>query len=229
MTNSKEILKWSTSESYRTSKQSVPVLATEEALKPGLPSLRAGVVFSSLHCVWLFAESCLTLCDPADCSLPGSPASRMSQARILEWVAVSSSRGPSRPRNRTHVFSRQILYHLRHLGSPFSSLERLSEQRQKQAPHRHPSAGICKVLFGGWANLRPLEGAPGLVGGPHECGKDSRGGAGREAPVFLSPQPDSLSASHLAACPAWLDSHTYKTTCTWTAEGGRAASGPTGP
>ena len=37
----------------------------------------------------------LTLCDPMDCSLPGSPAHGISQARTLEWVAVSSSRGAS--------------------------------------------------------------------------------------------------------------------------------------
>ena len=43
------------------------------------------------------------------------------QVRILEWVAVSFSRGSSRPRGRTRVSftGRQILYHLSHLGSPF--------------------------------------------------------------------------------------------------------------
>ena len=39
------------------------------------------------------AHSCLTLCNPMDCSLPGSSVHGILQARILEWVAVSFSRG----------------------------------------------------------------------------------------------------------------------------------------
>ena len=49
------------------------------------------------------AQSCLTLCDPRDCSLPGSSAHGIFQARILEWVAISFSRGSSLPRDRTWV------------------------------------------------------------------------------------------------------------------------------
>ena len=45
-------------------------------------------------------QSWLTLCDPVDCSLQGSSVHRTLQARILEWVAVSSSRGRSWPRDR---------------------------------------------------------------------------------------------------------------------------------
>ena len=41
------------------------------------------------------AQSCLTLCNPMDCSLPGSSVHRIFKARILEWVAISSSRGSS--------------------------------------------------------------------------------------------------------------------------------------
>ena len=40
-------------------------------------------------------QSCLTLCDPMDCSLPGSSVHGILQARILEWVAISLSRGSS--------------------------------------------------------------------------------------------------------------------------------------
>ena len=43
----------------------------------------------------------LTLCDPMDCSLLDSSVHRILQARILEWVAMSSSRGSSQPRNQT--------------------------------------------------------------------------------------------------------------------------------
>ena len=41
------------------------------------------------------AQSCLTLCDPMDCSLPGSSVHGIFQARILGWVAISFSRGSS--------------------------------------------------------------------------------------------------------------------------------------
>ena len=45
----------------------------------------------------LLAQSCLTPCDPMDLSLPGSSVHRILQARILEWVAISFSRGSSNP------------------------------------------------------------------------------------------------------------------------------------
>ena len=53
-------------------------------------------------CVWV-AQSCLTLCDPTDCSPPGFSVHGILQAQILEWVAVPSSRGSSQPRDRTRV------------------------------------------------------------------------------------------------------------------------------
>ena len=48
-------------------------------------------------------QSCPTLCDPMDCSFPGSSVHGILQARIVEWVAMPSSRGSSQPRDRTHV------------------------------------------------------------------------------------------------------------------------------
>ena len=48
-------------------------------------------------------QSCPTLCDPTNCSLPGSSVSGIFQARVLEWVAISFSRGSSWPRDRTQV------------------------------------------------------------------------------------------------------------------------------
>ena len=47
----------------------------------------------------------LYLCDPMDCRPPGSSVHGISQARILEWMAISSSRGSSWPRDRTLVSS----------------------------------------------------------------------------------------------------------------------------
>ena len=46
------------------------------------------------------AQSCLTLCDPMDCSLPGSSVHGVFQATVLEWAAISFSRGSSRPKGR---------------------------------------------------------------------------------------------------------------------------------
>ena len=49
-------------------------------------------------------QSCPTLGDPMDCSPPGSSVRGILQARILEWVAMPSSRGSSRPRDRSQVY-----------------------------------------------------------------------------------------------------------------------------
>ena len=53
-------------------------------------------------CVCSGAQSCPTLCIPMDCA-PGSSVHGILQARILEWVAVSFSRGSSRPKDQTWV------------------------------------------------------------------------------------------------------------------------------
>ena len=71
----------------------------------------------------LCAQSRSTLGDPMDCSPPGSSVHRIFQARILEWVAISSSRGSSQLTDQACVscsscLGRQILYHLCHLGNP---------------------------------------------------------------------------------------------------------------
>ena len=51
----------------------------------------------------LVAQSCPTLCNPMDCSPPGSSVHRILQARILKWIAISSSRGSSQSRDGTWV------------------------------------------------------------------------------------------------------------------------------
>ena len=61
-------------------------------------------------------QSCPTLCDPRDCSLPGSSVHGILQERIMEWVAMPSSRGSSPPKDRTHISyiscnGRRVLYH----------------------------------------------------------------------------------------------------------------------
>ena len=67
----------------------------------------------STLCCCLVAKLCLTLCDPMDCSLPGSSVHGISQAKILEGVATSFSWGSSWPIDQTRVSctGRRILYH----------------------------------------------------------------------------------------------------------------------
>ena len=68
-------------------------------------------------------QSCLALCDPMDWSPPGSSVHGILQARILEWVAMPSSRESSQPRDQTHVsyvscIGRRVFYQYCHPGSP---------------------------------------------------------------------------------------------------------------
>ena len=78
----------------------------------------------------LVAQSCLTLCSPMDCSLPGSSVHEILQARILEWVAIPFSRGSSQSSQSLTQGSklglphcRQILFHLSHQGSSLNSVK----------------------------------------------------------------------------------------------------------
>ena len=89
----------------------------EQALTKGRPSFKTMYPFGVLvtlstscgrnpHLLpWfgLVAQSCPTLCNPIDYSLPGSSVHGISQARILEWVATSFSRGPSLSRDQTCI------------------------------------------------------------------------------------------------------------------------------
>ena len=73
------------------------------------------IVLTTIYLVLLLlsSQSCPTICDPMDYSPPDSSVHGISQERILEWVAISCSRGSSWPRGKTCVFcnGRQILYH----------------------------------------------------------------------------------------------------------------------
>ena len=73
---------------------------------------------SVLYVKVLVAHLCLTLCDPMNCSPPGSSVHGISQARILEWVAICFFGGlPTQGSNPNFLHYRQILYHLSHQGS----------------------------------------------------------------------------------------------------------------
>ena len=69
-------------------------------------------------------QSFLTLWDPVDYSPPGSSVYGISQARILQWVAISFSRESPQPRDQTHVLLpyRWILYHCTTWEAPFRLL-----------------------------------------------------------------------------------------------------------
>ena len=90
----------------------------------------------------LCAESCLTLCNPMDCSPPGSFVHGIFQAKILERVAVSFSRGSSPSMDRTLVscisrIDKQILYQL---ITPKTS----EGQRKGEGEGRHTE--VCRLL-----------------------------------------------------------------------------------
>ena len=86
-----------------------------------------------LICAVLGRFSHIWLCDPTDCIPPGSSVHGILQARILEWVAMPSSRGSSQPRDWTRVFyisciDRQVLYHLCHLRGLWKNPNKLFGQ-----------------------------------------------------------------------------------------------------
>ena len=72
---------------------------------------------TGLDCAQLY----LTLCDPLDCSPPDSSVHVILQARILEWVAISSPRGSSQPRDRTQVSC--VSYTGRRISYPWATWE----------------------------------------------------------------------------------------------------------
>ena len=80
------------------------------------------------------AQSCPTLCNPMDCSLPDSSVHGIFQARTLEWIAMSFSRGSSQPRNQTQVscIIGRRFYHLSHQGITNSNLKSPAEVSPKK-------------------------------------------------------------------------------------------------
>ena len=86
-------------------------------------------------------QSYLTLCNPMDYRLPGSSVHGILQARLLEWVALSSSRGSSPSRDGTctsyvSCIGGRLLYHSCHPGSPHGG-RRLSISRKGKSPNSH--------------------------------------------------------------------------------------------
>ena len=81
---------------------------------------KLGLQHKSLRSLCSDAQSCLTLCDPMDCSPPGYSIHRILQARMLEWVVIPFSRGSSWPRGWTWVscIAGRFFYCLSHQENP---------------------------------------------------------------------------------------------------------------
>ena len=100
---------------------SSPWKVSQASIQLGLPGLTnkiqdAHAIFGSMCVHAQSLQSCLTLCDPMDCRPPGSSVRGILWARILEWIAMPSSRGSSQPRDQTPVscgscIDRWTLYH----------------------------------------------------------------------------------------------------------------------
>ena len=97
--------------------------------------VRACVCVCVCVCVCAHARMCSVVSNslrPHGCSLPGSAVHGIFQARVLEWVAMPSSRSSSQHRDRIHIswvscIGRQILYHSCHLGSPNAGNKHLKD------------------------------------------------------------------------------------------------------
>ena len=94
-------------------------------------------------------QSCPTLCDPIDGSPPVSPVPGILQARTLEWVAISFSRGSSQSRDQTQaglLHCRQILHQLSHKGKPKNTgVSSPCTHKSEKAMATHPSTLAWKI------------------------------------------------------------------------------------
>ena len=143
-----------------------------------LHSMSNMLLFKASICVYVSVQSCPTLCDPMDCSLPGSSVHRISQGRILEWVAISSSRVSSQPRDRIHIscvscIGRQILYYC----ATWKALDKLRDEPKSASVilcpsfsssntgnYNHQRASVslgCYKLQMWWAEISCMGSGPG--------------------------------------------------------------------
>ena len=80
-----------------------PFFSSSQLSKSAAPEGHLGISSSCLRECVLVTQSCLTLCDPMDCSPPGFCVHGILQARILEWIAMPCSRGSSQPKDQTLI------------------------------------------------------------------------------------------------------------------------------
>jgi len=116
-------------------------------------TIHALSLLSNPLCACLVAQSCLTLCDPMDCSLPSSSVHGILQARIWSGL-LCHLQGifPTEGSNPGFLYCRQILYSLSHKGSPSVSLH------QGIFPTRNWTGVSCIAgrFFTSWATRETL-------------------------------------------------------------------------
>ena len=122
----------------------------------------------------IHAQSYPVLGSPIDCSPPGSSVHGILQARALEWVAISSSRGFSWPRDQTHIscvscIRRQILYH----WAPWKPQELLRRLVKTLVSGPHPQSFWLGRLLVRYDHLHWHHWCSG-----HELGQTPGGGEG---------------------------------------------------
>ena len=124
----------------------------QDGLGIGLKGAEFAVVCPQ-ECTWSL-HSCLILCNPIDYNLPGSSAHGIIQARILEGVAIVSSRGSSWPRDPAHVSCISCIagefFMVSHLGRPCPQ-EHTHLKRSMKQPSRQKSPGreySARTIFG---------------------------------------------------------------------------------
>ena len=109
------------------------------------------VIFPCLNQGQLFAQSCLTLFDSMDCSLPSSSICGILQARIVEWVAILFLQGifPTQELNPGLPHCRQMLYRLSHQGSSLELAPKSLINKEKRmefcwvmAERKRPHGGL---------------------------------------------------------------------------------------
>ena len=115
--------------------------------------MNSHITWRNLEWVSEVTQSCLTLCDSVDYSLPGSSVHGILQARILEWVAISFSRGSSWPRDWTRVS--------RIAGRCFTLWAPLWTIKFNCAVHRPSSKDLDRRDWNKWPQLVGYRAGPG--------------------------------------------------------------------
>ena len=118
----------------------------------------------------LVTKSCPTLWDPMDCSPQGFSVHGISQARILQWVAISFTRGSSWPRDQTCISSWQVdSLPLSHLGSPIkkSQIRNASKGVEEKEPSYTVTGNVnwsphCGEQYGGFLKKLKLPYNPAI-------------------------------------------------------------------
>ena len=130
---------------------------------PGLFSPDSGGKDAMSVCPGLLScFRCVRLCNPIDCSPPGSSVHGNSPGKNTEWVAMPSSRGSSPPRDRTRIsyvscIGRWVLYHERHVGTRKDTTEhtKSSEKLPSLLSHLPPRAPSPPLLVASFPRLSP--------------------------------------------------------------------------